>query len=175
VTAFIGYTHVDQHLTVTTSQVVQHAGVVQEGQVGHILGALKLGRIHLLGEIFFQSHLKGRRATSCLVSTKLSTTNLSTSEFGDRGQVTFDTLDLSGNISLFRIRNPDGLFAVISFEPGLNDNNGFNPAVRLEICLTLTGVAAWALSWESLKYCQPGSFAFGSSKAMVDSSGVQLG
>lgn len=40
-------TYVDQLVVVSLFQVVQYRGVVQVGQVGHVLGLLILGRVHL--------------------------------------------------------------------------------------------------------------------------------
>ena len=41
-------TYVDKHLDVATAQVVENGGLVEVGQVGHVLVHVELGRVHLL-------------------------------------------------------------------------------------------------------------------------------
>lgn len=50
--------YVDHHVLVTVLQVSQHGGFIQEGQVGHVLGLVELGRIHLLGFILLHGDLQ---------------------------------------------------------------------------------------------------------------------
>ena len=42
-----GETHVDQFCLVSGPQVVEDRGLVEVGEVGHVLTLLKLGRVHL--------------------------------------------------------------------------------------------------------------------------------
>ncbi|GMR36121.1 hypothetical protein PMAYCL1PPCAC_06316, partial [Pristionchus mayeri] len=48
---------VDEHGCVTSSEIVQHRGVVEEGEVGPVLGLLELGRVHLLEEVLLHRRL----------------------------------------------------------------------------------------------------------------------
>ena len=41
-------THIDELDEVALLEVVEHGGVVEVGQVGHVLALLILGRVHLL-------------------------------------------------------------------------------------------------------------------------------
>ena len=50
--------YVDEQGGVSRAEVVQHGGVVEEGQVGHVLGLLELGRIHLQHQLLLQRHLQ---------------------------------------------------------------------------------------------------------------------
>lgn len=55
-------TYVNKLMVVTLLQVIQHRGVVQVCQVGHILAFLVLGRVHLSHKIFLEIFgLDGRR------------------------------------------------------------------------------------------------------------------
>ena len=50
-------TYVDQFSEISLFQVVEDRGIIQVGQVGHVLSLLILGRIQLLQKIFLDIFL----------------------------------------------------------------------------------------------------------------------
>lgn len=44
-------TYIDSHVHISGAEVFQHTGLIQEGQVGHVICLIELGWIHLLNVI----------------------------------------------------------------------------------------------------------------------------
>lgn len=59
-------THVDESGVVSVLQVVQHRGLVQAGQLRHVLHLVEFGWVHLLNVILVYRHL------GCTERTRLS-------------------------------------------------------------------------------------------------------
>ena len=52
------FTYVDEHGCVARAQIVKHRGVVEERQVGHVLGFLEFRWVHLLDELLLEGDLE---------------------------------------------------------------------------------------------------------------------
>lgn len=87
-------TYVDEHGSVSGTQVPQDGRIVEEGQVGHVFGLLELRRVHFLELILLQG------LDDALAE-------------GDLRLVTLHRLDDTLDVALLRIWDPHILLRVV--------------------------------------------------------------
>lgn len=113
-----GDTYIDHPGTVASAQVVEHRGLIEVCQHGHVFHHVILRRIHLLDVTLLHCHSlrwwmqKGMRRKSCIIVKVLwagvsAEMDVYLPIFGlPNDFVTADLLDLNLNVSLFFIRDP---------------------------------------------------------------------